>query len=111
VGAIDFYEAWTGVPQPLPKFDLLAVPGKTGAMENWGLLLFDEFRFLLNHVRSRCQMRYDDNTVAASCRLPSATRRLSECTPRAVCSHHAGARATALLLSSNAAFGRGQPNW
>jgi len=50
-GAIDFYEAWTGVKQPLPKFDLVAVPGKTGAMENWGLLLFDEFRFLLNHVR------------------------------------------------------------
>ena len=52
MGALDFYEAWTGVQQPLSKFDLVAVPGKTGAMENWGLLLFDEFHFLLNHVRS-----------------------------------------------------------
>ena len=46
----DFYEAWTGVAQPLTKFDLVAVPGKTGAMENWGLLLFDERRFLFNRV-------------------------------------------------------------
>ena len=52
VGALDFYEGWTAVKQPLPKFDLVAVPGKLGAMENWGLLLFDEFRFLLNHVRA-----------------------------------------------------------
>lgn len=52
VGALNFYEGWTAVSQPLPKFDLVAVPGKLGAMENWGLLLFDEFRFLFNHVSS-----------------------------------------------------------
>jgi aminopeptidase N len=51
IGAINFYEGWTAFQLPLAKFDLVAVPGKTGAMENWGLLLFDEFRFLLNHVR------------------------------------------------------------
>lgn len=30
---------------------MVAVPGKGGAMENWGLLLFDETRFLVNEVR------------------------------------------------------------
>jgi len=49
--ALDFYTNWTGVPQPLKKFDLVGVPGKGGAMENWGLLLFDEYRFLWNDVR------------------------------------------------------------
>ncbi|KAK9811131.1 hypothetical protein WJX73_005144 [Symbiochloris irregularis] len=47
-GALSFYETWTGVQQPLSKFDLVAVPGKGGAMENWGLLLFDDERFLVN---------------------------------------------------------------
>ena len=48
--ALDFYHDWTGIAQPLNKFDLAAVPGKGGAMENWGLLLFDEDRFLVNQV-------------------------------------------------------------
>ncbi len=52
VDALEFYTAWTGVHQPLSKFDLVAVPGKSGAMENWGLLLFDERRFLWFEVRT-----------------------------------------------------------
>ena len=31
--------------QPLPKFDLLVVPGLTVAYESWGLLIFDEERY------------------------------------------------------------------
>eukprot|EP01045_Picozoa_sp_COSAG04_P029971 COSAG04_NODE_5067_length_1757_cov_1.578408_3_plen_106_part_01 len=46
--AVSFMETFTGVPFALPKMDLVAVPGKGGAMENWGLLLFDERRFLVN---------------------------------------------------------------
>lgn len=46
--AIAFYSHLTGVDFALPKADLVAVPGKGGAMENWGLLLFDEKRFLVN---------------------------------------------------------------
>lgn len=30
------------------QFDLVAIPGKTGAMENWGLVLLDEPRVLFN---------------------------------------------------------------
>ena len=36
-----FYAWYTDMPQPLPKFDLVAVPGKTYAMEDWGVLMFD----------------------------------------------------------------------
>ena len=32
----------------LPKMDLVAVPGKGGAMENWGLLTMDSESFLVN---------------------------------------------------------------
>ena len=47
VKAIEYYQSWTNFTLPLPKFDLVAVPGRGGAMENWGLLLFDEGRFLV----------------------------------------------------------------
>lgn len=45
VAALDHYTRYTRVAQPLVKFDLVAVPGKSGAMENWGLLLFDVERY------------------------------------------------------------------
>jgi len=36
------YEAYFGTPYPLPKLDLIAVPGGfPGAMENWGAITFD----------------------------------------------------------------------
>ncbi len=43
------------------QFDFVAIPGKGGAMENWGLLLFDEARFLVNKVGSA----NDSNKFAA----------------------------------------------
>ena len=46
----DFYQQYTNQELPLPKLDFAAVPGKTGAMENWGLLLFDEPRMLAHPV-------------------------------------------------------------
>jgi hypothetical protein len=48
VKALEFYQSWTDFILPLSKFDLVAVPGRTGAMENWGLLQYDEPRFLFN---------------------------------------------------------------
>lgn len=47
VSALQHYQAFTGVPQdrgPDTKWDLLAVPGKTGAVENWKLLMMDPER-------------------------------------------------------------------
>lgn len=49
-GALDYYTNWTGIELPLSKFDYVAVPGKSGAMENWGLLQFDERRLLVDPV-------------------------------------------------------------
>ena len=42
VSALDFYHQWTGVAQPLPKFDLVAVPGKGGLSGGKGVLLMIE---------------------------------------------------------------------
>jgi aminopeptidase N len=47
VAALQHYQTYTGVSQsraPATKWDLVAVPGKSGAVENWGLVVFDAER-------------------------------------------------------------------
>ena len=46
----NFYEGYTGVALPLQKLDLMAIPGRGGAVENWGLMQYDERRLLVNEV-------------------------------------------------------------
>ena len=53
VAGTDFYEDYTGIKLPLPKLDMVAIPGKRGAVEHWGLLQFDEERMLVNKVWSK----------------------------------------------------------
>ena len=48
----NYYEAYTGIELPLKKLDFMAIPGLGGAVENWGLLQFDERRMLVNEVAS-----------------------------------------------------------
>lgn len=39
---LDFYQNYLGVDYPLPKQDMIAVPGLDSAMENWGLIIYGE---------------------------------------------------------------------
>ncbi len=48
--AYDYYTSYTGVKLPLPKLDMVAVPGRRHAEPHWGLALFDERRLLYNKV-------------------------------------------------------------
>ena len=50
VGGTNYYEDYTGIVLPLPKLDFMAIPGLGGAVENWGILQFDERRMLVNEV-------------------------------------------------------------
>mmetsp|Transcript_17835 Transcript_17835/g.26175 ORF Transcript_17835/g.26175 Transcript_17835/m.26175 type:complete len:118 (-) Transcript_17835:863-1216(-) len=41
VKALDLYNDFFGVPYPLPKLDMVAIPEfAVGAMENWGLITY-----------------------------------------------------------------------
>ena len=47
------YEAYYGIPYPLPKLDLLAVQEHAfGAMENWGAMSFRDMRLLVDETTS-----------------------------------------------------------
>lgn len=50
VGGTNYYEEYTGIELPLKKLDFMGIPGAGGAVENWGLIQFDERRMLVNEV-------------------------------------------------------------
>jgi len=48
--AYEFYAGYTGITLPLPKMDMVAVPGRRHAEPHWGLAMFDDRRFLFNRA-------------------------------------------------------------
>ena len=47
-----FFEEYFNVEYSLPKMDIAAVPGRGGAMENWGLIIFGASRLLFDEENS-----------------------------------------------------------
>ncbi len=59
------YESYYGIPYPLPKLDLIAVPEHAfGAMENWGAISFQETRLLVDGASSTFATRDVFETTA-----------------------------------------------
>jgi len=55
---LDFYDDYFGVPYPLAKCDLVALPDfASGAMENWGLITFREQTLLVDPKNSSLPMK------------------------------------------------------
>jgi aminopeptidase N len=58
VKILEFYEDYFGIPYPLPKADLLALPDfASGAMENWGLITFREQALLVDPDNTSLSMK------------------------------------------------------
>ncbi len=57
---LGYYNKYFGIKYPLPKLDLIAVPGGfDGAMENWGGITFEESSLLFEPGVSSLQTRQD----------------------------------------------------
>lgn len=56
VKCLEFYDDYFGIPYPLPKLDLVALPDfASGAMENWGLVTFREQGILVDPKHTSSQ--------------------------------------------------------
>ncbi|RDW60627.1 hypothetical protein BP6252_12010 [Coleophoma cylindrospora] len=53
--ALEHFEKTFDVPFPLPKMDLIAIPGGQGGMENWGLVTFADYLLLLDPQNTAAQ--------------------------------------------------------
>ena len=62
---LGFYEEHFGVKYPLPKMDLMYEPHKGGAMENWGLILFDERALLIDPESTDDDFRFQVLSIIA----------------------------------------------
>ncbi|WP_287131190.1 M1 family metallopeptidase [Candidatus Cyanaurora vandensis] len=61
-----YYNDYFGVPYPLPKLDMIAIPGGfSGAMENWGAITYNEAILLFDPKSSSQETREDIFAVVA----------------------------------------------
>ncbi len=53
IRCLDFYNDYFGIPYPLPKLDMIAIPDfESGAMENWGAVTYRETALLIDDENS-----------------------------------------------------------
>jgi len=58
VRALEFFSDYFGVPYPLPKLDMIALPDfSSGAMENWGLVTYRETTMLADEKTSSIESK------------------------------------------------------
>ena len=63
---LEYYESYFGVPYPLPKQDMIAIPDfSAGAMENWGLITYRETALLYEEGVTSSQGQERVRTVIA----------------------------------------------
>ena len=63
---LDFFEDYFGVPYPLAKLDMVALPDfSVGAMENWGLMTFREQCMLADPEHSSIESKQLISLVVA----------------------------------------------
>ena len=63
---LHYYNDYFGVPYPLPKLDLIAIPGGFGgAMENWGGITYYESALLFDPKNSSTETKQDIFAVVA----------------------------------------------
>lgn len=60
-----YYKDYFGTAYPLPKLDQIAVPGKRGAMENWGLITYSEDLLMVDAERASYSQRFWSFNVIA----------------------------------------------
>ena len=58
VKILEFFEGYFGIPYPLPKLDMVALPDfSVGAMENWGLITFRQTTLLTDPKSSSIESK------------------------------------------------------
>ena len=60
-----YYKDYFGSAYPLPKLDQIAVPGKRGAMENWGLITYSEDLLMVDAASAGYTQRFWSFNVIA----------------------------------------------
>jgi len=62
---LDYFEKYSGIPYPLPKLDMIAIPDfAAGAMENWGAITFRELLLLSDENTSVLRKRGLAKTIS-----------------------------------------------
>ena len=62
--SLDAYDDFFGIPYPLPKLDMVAIPEfAAGAMENWGLVTYREVELLIDPTKASSNQKQRVCTV------------------------------------------------